>query len=469
MKDMHIHEAKLKPWKWLGVALIGIPIVTGVLILAEVNLSTQIDSIRWHFSSLDEAYRYPFDESLSGNRSLVSGLEQEIAFYQERVRENPEGAFDRSALASAYLRMARVTGQSNWYLLAEQAAQQSLVSLPIDNSDAIAVLARVAEARHDFPGALRLAEQVTNERDAVAIQLTSYLAMGKLNEANQAADRLIDLTLSMNAFTLKALVNATQGNDQEALQNFQYALEVEEPIEFTNSARTRTLLGRYYYERGQLELAGDLYREALHISPEYPQALLNLAQLDIRQGRYSSADRHYAQLVEKLGSNPTVYDALILRGRARIKVLQGNPEAANPFWDDAEMLLRQTSTDTNAGFGHRRDLARLLLERGRSQDIPEAVALMQAEVKLRRDADTLDTYAWALSQAGDWQEAQHVIQEAIDLGTRDAALFHRAGTIEQALGNSAQANLHFQEAQQIDPTFGDRALQSTGLGAGLGS
>jgi hypothetical protein len=47
----------------------------------------------------------------------------------------------------------------------------------------------------------------------------------------------------------------------------------------------------------------------------------------------------------------------------------------------------------SGGFGHRRDLASLLLEKGRSQDVAEALALMQEEVKIRRDAVTLDTLA----------------------------------------------------------------------------
>jgi tetratricopeptide (TPR) repeat protein len=198
--------------------------------------------------------------------------------------------------------------------------------------------------------------------------------------------------------------------------------------------------------------------------------LVNLAQLKIRQGHYGEADRLYADVTAASEGNPTVYDPLVLRGRARLKVLQGNRSGAESLWSQAETLLRQSFVGANASsFGHRRDLARLLLERGRTEDVGEAVSLMQNEIKLRRDADTLDTYAWALSQAGQQQAAQKVIQAAIAQGIRSAGIFDRAGAIDRALGNMAQANIDAQIVHQIDPKFDNSARQALGLGSGLGS
>lgn len=454
---------------WL--VLIGLPATTLLLLATQVDLRSQIDAWQYQtFNPLSAPYRYPFEQFLSGDRSPVPRLRQEIAAYQARIRENPQRGLDQASLASTYLQMARATGESSWYLLTSQTAQQSLANLPVENSEAVLVLARVAEARHDFVEALQLAAQFPNQKDAIAIQVSANLAMGKLTAANQAADRLVDLTLSPTAFVLQALVKTAQGNDQQALRSFQYALEIEEPGEISTSARTRTLLGRFYYERGQLDLAENLYREALRILPRYPQALLNLAQLEIRQKRYAAADRRYAQVSAATQGNPTVFTPLILRGQARLQKLWGNQSGADQKWNEAETLLRQSFVGSQASsFGHRRDLARLLLERGRDRDIAEAVSLMQAEVKIRRDAETLDTLAWALSRAERWQEAQTVIREAIAQGGRNVVIFDRAGAIEQAIGRQAQAKAYFQKAQEIDPQFDEQGRQASGLGVGLGS
>ncbi|GAB4461471.1 MAG: hypothetical protein OHK0037_10590 [Elainellaceae cyanobacterium] len=476
------------------LALAGLSITSAVLMLTQADglvLGAWGDRLS---SGLDAPYRYPFSVSISG--SATARLEQEIAHFQERVRQMPAQSIaqgiEQSALALSYLKMARLSGQSHWYLLADQAAQEALGSMP-DNPEAIAVLARIAEAQHSFSGALALAERLGGSKEALGIQVSAYLAMGNLKAAAEAGDRLVDLTLSPVAFTQQALVRVAQGDDTGALQSFQYALEVEEAGDLSSAARTRTLLGRFHYERGQLNLAEALYQEALRILPSYAPARLNLAQLALRRGRYRLAAKYYRQ-VEEMGSAATLYAPLVQRGQARLKQLQNQPEAAIAHWANAERQLRQTLAATAAdpgspssgssnsdspssgslnsgsfGFGHQRDLARLLLERGNPEDTSEALRLMEAEVRQRRDADTLDTYAWALSQAGRWQEARQVVQEAIALGTRDAALCDRAAQIEEALGNPAQAAAYRQQALEIDPQFDQNAQNAVGLGAGLGS
>ena len=77
-------------------------------------------------------YAYPFSLSLKSDNQQT--VESSIALYQGRVQQRPEEGLDRAALAGAYLKMARVTGAANWYLLAEQEARQSLANLPFSNN-----------------------------------------------------------------------------------------------------------------------------------------------------------------------------------------------------------------------------------------------------------------------------------------------------------------------------------------------
>lgn len=452
------------------ILLVGIPLTSGLLWVTQVDPAFQLPFGQLTGSPLKAPYRYPYADALVDGTSPTARIEQEIAHYQQVVRQPTSSGLDAGALAIAYLQMARATGQGHWYLLANQAAQQSLSKLPVNNSTALAVLARVAEAQHDFAATLKLAEQIPDPKEAIALQVTTNLALGKLTAADQAAQQLVDLTLSPSAFTLQALVQVARGQDAAALKNFDYALSTEDAGELSTSARIRTLLGRFYYERGQLSLANDLYREALRILPGYPAAQINLAQLEIRQERYGAAERQYAQLTAASAGASTIYDTLVLRGRARIKALQGDRPAAEALWTEAETLLRASFAGTS-GFtlGHRRDLARLLLERGNPNDRAEAVTLMQTEVTRRRDAETLDTYAWALISQGQWQQAQSIVKEAIALGTRDATLLRRAAAIEAALGNAIQSDAYRQQAHAIDPTFDAPADQAAGLGTGLGS
>ena len=404
-------------WWWL---LIVVPVV-GIVV---VNLPPTLRFVSDIFSQkspadLDAKYRYHFSDVLRNNPSQKESLQQEIAFYQQRLAIDSRSGLNRAALAGVYLKMARATGEGGWFLLAEQAAQRSIADLPFDNTGALLVLARIAEARHDFPTALRFAKQVGFENeDAIALTITSHLAMGKVSEANAAAEALVNKLPNLGSLTLRALVREAQGRDAEVLQDYKQAMALEEPGEVAGSARVRSLLGRFYARRGQFVQAKALFLESLRLVPRYPLALIYLADLETRQGNYREAEGYYSKVSAYSGGAATVFDRTVDRGMARVKELQGDAIESRRLRDKAEAGLRQEQV--SGGFGHRRDLARLLLEKGRSQDVTEALTLMQQEVKIRRDALTLDTLAWALSSAGEWEKADRVMAEIMRSGIGDA-------------------------------------------------
>jgi tetratricopeptide (TPR) repeat protein len=448
---------------WL--LLIGLPIVG----IVAVNLLPNLREISGKIANkstanLDANYRYQFSATLRKNPNQKEAIQQEITFYQQRLAVDSKSGLNRAALASAYLKMARVTGEGGWFLLAEQAAERSIALLPFDNKGALLVLARIAEARHDFATALRLAKQVGfDNEDAIALSITSHLATGKISDASIAAEALVNRIPNLGSLTLRALVREAQGRDAEVLQDYRQAMAAEEPGEIAGSARVRSLLGRFYARRGQFVQAKALFLEALRLVPRYPLALIYLGDLETRQGNYREAEANYSKVSAYSGGAATVFDRLVDRGMARVKELQGDARSSAKLRDKAEAGLRQEQV--SGGFGHRRDLASLLLEKGRSQDVAEALLLMQDEVKIRRDAVTLDIYAWALSSAGEWEKADRVMADIVRSGIRDAGIFYRAGAIAQTLGKNAESRAYFQKAKEIDPSFDSRSRQALGLGS----
>ncbi len=415
----------LKSWRSTPLILL----VVGILV--SLTLSPPITK---RPTTFPHPYTYSF--TTSSLDRLIPNLESEIAFFQQRIQQHPEDGLERAALAQTYLKMARATGNSSWYLLAENAARQSLANLPFDNSGATLVLAQIAEARHNFPDGIILAEQLLQTQadnpDALGLLVTAHLATGNIEAASLAANRLVEQIPTLNSLTLRALVNLAQGQEEAALKDFQAALAAEEPGEASSSAKTRTLLGRFYAQSGETALAKELYQEALRIFPQYPFALLQLADLETQLGNYPAATQFYSQ-VAFTKDKANIYDHSALLGLAQVKELQGDRDAAEALWEKAENLFRQHQEIDS--FGHRRELARLLLSRANTEDLDEALALMQAEVQIRRDAQTLDTLAWVLSRLGRYQEAQQVIQEALARGIQNPAIVERAAKIEQNLGN----------------------------------
>ncbi len=441
-------------WATLVVAMLA-----GLLLVALFpDLGMWIRGLGRDAAGSETPYRYRFTRLARGQ--VTRDLENEITFYQARIRQDPLGGMDLAAVARAYFKMGRATGDISWYLLAEQTARQSITNFPYRPEGALLVLARVAESRHDFPEAIRLAKQASSVDESLAIMVTSYLAIGEVDAADHVADELVAQSPVLGSYTLRALVKMAHGENDAAIEDFQRALAAEEPGETGSSAWARMLLGRLHFKHGRLALAGEIYQEALRILPQYPLGLVNLAELETRLGQYQAAEQHYGQVVTISRASPNVFDHIVLRGMARLKELQGDNARARDLWDQAETRLRQDLTS----FGHRRELARVLLERGRSADVPEALALMQMELTIRRDAETYDVLAWALSRAGRWVEARQAMREALRWGVRDPGMYYRAGTIEQALGNTTQAQAFLRTSLAIDPHFDEQARRALGLG-----
>jgi tetratricopeptide (TPR) repeat protein len=418
----------------------------GLLSLGAVGLSWATEGEIWPEFSPQGTYEYSFSGSLE--RQDQRTLEESISFYQGWAQANPTDGLDLATLANLYIQMARATRNESWYLLAEKTAQQSLANLPFSNDGAVLALAQIAEAKHDFAAAIRLAEGLANP-DALGLVVTSKLALGEVEAAASLASSLAEQYPSLGSLTLKALAHEARGKDEQALADFQQAIAAEEPTHTAGSAQTRVFLGRLYFQQGDHKMAQALYQEALQIVPGYPLAHLQMAELATVKGQYRRAERHYREV-----GGPTA-----LHGLARLQALRERD--ASEAWAVAETELRR-NVQGNA-LGHRRDLAHLLLERGAAEDVGEAVALMEAEAANRRDARTLDLLAWALMEAGRWPAAQQAIREALDQGGRNAGIAYRAGEIEAALKHPEQADQYFRLANEIDPTFNPQTRQRLGL------
>jgi tetratricopeptide (TPR) repeat protein len=437
--------------------------------LVGMGISIAIYNISTSISRPNSIWKYRFACSEVG--SITKNIRREIAFHQQKIQQQPTAGLERAALAQNYLKMARATGESSWYLLAEQMTQDSLVQLPVHNYGAVVILAKVATAKHEFKQALALLKQLPPEAEALSLLTTSHLALGDVNTARKTADALVLKLPTLGNLTLKALVEVAQGQDQAAIQDFKAAIAAEEPEELESSAWVRTLLGRFYYKRGQLQQAEELYQSALEILPRYSPALLNLAELSVRQWQADptqTKDRERAiELYDRFfiinQQAPTIYDHIALRGLARVQKLQGNTIQSNQTWERAVAKLRSDLT----GFGHRRELAQLLMERGQGKDLTDALTLMQAEIKTRRDPETWDTLAAAYLNLGQLPAAQQAIESALKSGLRDPAITDRAAVIAQARGQLEQASKYREQVRSIDPLFDAGARQALGLGVGL--
>jgi tetratricopeptide (TPR) repeat protein len=85
--------------------------------------------------------------------------------------------------------------------------------------------------------------------------------------------------------------------------------------------------------------------------------------------------------------------------------------------------------------------------------LAEAYALAKKEYEVRRDVYGADALAWTALKAGQLEEAQAAIKEALRLNTKDARILYHAAMIARAAGAHATAMEYLKEALRINPQF----------------
>jgi tetratricopeptide (TPR) repeat protein len=399
-------------------------------------------------------YRHPID----GDRAAASRreLDDGIAGLEERARQLTPSPFDLNELADLYFRRGRLTADLGDYARAEELARRSLALLPTPNA-AVLVLAKLANTRHDFRGAIELARQhqhglSTGAHTALA---TAYLALGELATAAEETEALVRAQPTSSSYFLRALVMQAQGRDDEAAFDFTRAALAEESGDPQEAARLRALWARFLLRRGELAGAGRLIGEALRIAPGYPLALAQRGELLLRRGEAKAAAAQFEQAFA--ASRQVRY----LIDQARALEQGGARPAADALRAQVEQLVSAELTE--GGLGHRLDLIEVLVDRGGAADLTRAIALGREELAHRPSAETRYQLARALTRAGQSDDALAQVQAALASGAHEPQLYELAARLETRRHNSARAALYGRLARELSPE------STSWLQAGMGA
>jgi tetratricopeptide (TPR) repeat protein len=401
----------------------------------------------WNVRRLAAMERVSNAEALSANAAEHEAGSADVAFFEARVRRDPESATDRTRLAALYMQRARETSDEQDYLRAEQTARASLALRMQRNGSASTVLASALLAQHRFV------------------------------EARDVAGQLVVREPDVDAY--RALLAET------CLELGEYAA-AREAFDAISPAGRRSLavaprLARWAEIRGDTTAAREIMRDAVQTAvkqrdmPREQAAWfhLRLADLYARQGRERGAER---EIREGLRLDPA--DHRLLAAMARLAAARHDWAATISYGDSAIAIVLDPATlgvvsDAYAALGdaaksaeyvaameaavgqqtgtYHRAWSLFLLDHGRR--IPEVLAAAQAELAGRRDINGYDLLAWALYKSGRAGEARAPMAAALAQGTQDAMLMYHAGMIARAAGDSDTARHYLERALAIAPAF----------------
>ena len=350
-----------------------------------------------------------------------------------------------ATLGLLYVDRARTTLDPSWYAKAQGAFDQSLEVRGEDNGGAMAGLASLQAAQHQFDRAEASARAAIaiNDFDATAYGvLTDALTeLGRYDEAAEALQQMADIDPGYATLTRISYQRELRGDVDGARTAMQQALD---------TAASRPDKGFALYQLGELAWGYDgdaagavaLWEQGL---AQDPASLPLKAALARAAGAAGRTDEALAGWGEVTGRVPV---QLYLVEHADLLRSQGDEQGAA---DQLELV--ETANALLESAGSVVDLESALFEADHGS--PErAVAKAQAAYAVSPGSVFVnDAMAWALHAAGRSDEALPYADTALSLGMRRASFVFHRGMVLDALGRTEEAKAAMQEALEINPNF----------------
>lgn len=367
-----------------------------------------------------------------------------IAMYASLSGAKPEDMHYQLQMAATYLQKMRETMDPD-YLNRASKIVDSVLSTDRVNYEALRLRSAISLERHDFPRA------AANSRELIRIAPDdpwnfgtlgdSLMELGEYSAAADAYQKMVQLRPDMSSYNRAAYYRFVAGDPTGAVEIMKMAIDAGSRSP-ENVAWCLVDLGSMQLKVGRFEEADKTFQAALKLFPGYHPAHAGLGKVYAQAGKTAEAIDHYTQaqaavpLPDYSAALEDLYQAA------------GKPDEARKQADRLAVIERM---DQAAGFPANRNLALAYADHARN--LPHALAMIQEEMKTRRDIYEHDALAWVLYQSKQFAEAKKASDKALELNTPEPTFFYHAGMIALALGDRPASRKHLERALSLNPNF----------------
>ncbi len=315
-----------------------------------------------------------------------------------------------------------------------------------ENPDIIYLMAQISISQKYYEDAIPLLEkglQIAPERSDLRATLgESYFRSGKFDKSIEEFKKIEP---SVQAYSFLGLSHTYLGRFDEAKQDFQNGLKLEPHNNFCLFH-----LGYIAKLQGDSAGAGAIFLRVLRSNPDYPDALLELANIRIEAKQFSEAAALLRKYVQ-VSSNPAT-------GYYKLAMVEKNlHETAAAERDLAQFqTLSKNAPIASHPYDHLFDYldsrSRLAPDARVQQDLAELVE----QIKLHPDQpEVLYALAEAYLKSGKVEEARSTIAQLDKERSGDLRTLTGTGVLLARYGLYDDAIQHFQTALQAKPGSDD--------------
>jgi tetratricopeptide (TPR) repeat protein len=265
-------------------------------------------------------------------------------------------------------------------------------SIAPKNTDIILLMAQVSIAEGYFEDAIPLLQEgvkiAPRRMDLLSVLGESYFKSDKVGKAIETFQQVIAVQPSPRAYAFLGLSHAYLGRFDQAKQDFQGGLKLDPGNNFCLFN-----LGYIAEQQGDSATAEGIFEKVLHADPNFPAALLGLANLRIEARRYAEAEELLKRYIQTGQNTATAYYKLAMSERelhqaaaarrdlATFQALSKNATPKSYAYEDLFDYLDNRSK-LSAHAREQQDLSELLVQIKKHPGQPEILYLL-AQAYLR--------------------------------------------------------------------------------------
>jgi len=180
-----------------------------------------------------------------------------------------------------------------------------------DNPDILYSMAQISISQGFYEDAIAPLQKAI-QIDPHRIDLREALAeclfhAGEMDKAIEELTALIQIEPSARAYSFLGLAHTHLGRFDEATQDFQHALRLD-----PNNIFCQFQLGYIAKQKGDATAAAAIFAKILRANPDYPYALLELANIEIERAHFTDAERLLSKYVLVSNTPATGYYKLAM-------------------------------------------------------------------------------------------------------------------------------------------------------------
>lgn len=357
------------------------------------------------------------------------------------LRLKPESAETLYLLAQTYSDESRPLDALDLLIHAHKVAPE--------NTDVIFLMAQISMSQDYFEDAIPLLEsgiQLAPQRTDLRAALgESYFISGKSEKAIEQFKQLIQIDRSARSYAFLGVTYRDLGRFDEAKQNFQQGLKLD-----PHNAACMYNLGFIAERQGDSATAESLFEQTLRSNPDFPDALLELANLRILAKRQRDAEDLLRRYV-KVSRDPAT-------GYYKLAMLERSLHETDAAERDLN-VFKDLSKGASAGpypyqhlfdyLDHRSELAA-----GARNQLD--VADLTNDIKKHPDQpENLYMLAEAYLKSGDIPDARTTIEQLDKVSSSDFRTMTGVGVLLARHHLYDDAIQHFQQALRLNPGSDD--------------